>query len=183
MSVNVRKLDCDFYALSGHKMYGPTGIGVLHGKAGAGKIPPYQGGGDMINPVTFEKTTYALPYKFEAGTPNVAGAVGLGAAIDYMQELGIEAVPASRGTRRTCWLCHGTGHAGPRLADSSAPRPTARGRSPSLSTTSHRHVGRRHDVWMTRASPFARAIIAPAGSWSARHPGDRAGGVGVLQHA
>lgn len=84
-------LDVDFYAFSGHKLYGPTGIGVLYGKrAWLEKMPPYQGGGDMIKRVTFEKTTYAdLPNKFEAGTPNIAGAIGLGAAIDYVNRLGL----------------------------------------------------------------------------------------------
>ncbi len=83
-------LDVDFYAFSGHKLYGPTGIGVLYGKrTWLEKMPPYQGGGDMIKRVTFEKTTYAdLPNKFEAGTPNIAGAIGLGAAIDYLNHLG-----------------------------------------------------------------------------------------------
>ena len=86
LQVDVQELDCDFYAFSGHKMYGPTGIGVLYGKAELLEaMPPYQGGGDMISSVTFEKTTYNdLPYKFEAGTPNIAGAIGLGAAIDYV---------------------------------------------------------------------------------------------------
>ena len=94
MPVDVRTLDCDFYAFSGHKMYGPTGIGVLYGKAKLlDRMPPWQGGGDMISSVSFEKTTYnVLPYKFEAGTPNIAGGVGLGAAVDYLQAVGIEAV-------------------------------------------------------------------------------------------
>jgi cysteine desulfurase / selenocysteine lyase len=84
-------LDVDFYAFSGHKLYGPTGIGVLYGKRiWLERMPPYQGGGDMIKRVTFEKTTYAdLPNKFEAGTPNIAGAIGLGAAIDYINHLGL----------------------------------------------------------------------------------------------
>jgi cysteine desulfurase/selenocysteine lyase len=84
--VDVRSLDCDFYAFSGHKAYGPTGIGVLYGKAHLLEdMPPYQGGGDMIRSVTFEKTTYApIPAKFEAGTPHVAGVVGLGAAVEYL---------------------------------------------------------------------------------------------------
>ena len=88
MKVDVQALDCDFYSLSGHKMFGPTGIGVLYGKAALlDKMPPYQGGGDMIRSVTFAKTTYnELPYKFEAGTPNIAGTIGLGAAIDYINE-------------------------------------------------------------------------------------------------
>ena len=82
LAVDVQELDCDFYAFSGHKLYGPTGIGVLYGKEKLlEKMPPYQGGGDMIRMVTFEKTEYNdLPYKFEAGTPNIAGTIGLGAA-------------------------------------------------------------------------------------------------------
>jgi cysteine desulfurase / selenocysteine lyase len=92
MPVDVQALDCDFFAFSGHKMYGPTGIGVLYAKERLLEtIPPYQGGGDMIRSVTFEKTIYKkLPYKFEAGTPNVAGAIGLGAAIDYLRYIGLE---------------------------------------------------------------------------------------------
>jgi cysteine desulfurase/selenocysteine lyase len=96
LHVNVRDLDCDFYAFSGHKLYGPTGIGVLYGKAALLEaMPPYQGGGEMISSVTFEKTTYnTIPNKFEAGTPHVAGAVGLAAAIDYVSTLDREAVDA-----------------------------------------------------------------------------------------
>jgi cysteine desulfurase/selenocysteine lyase len=92
--VDVQALDCDFYAFSGHKVYGPMGIGVLYGKASLLEaLPPYQGGGDMISSVTFEKTTYnTLPYKFEAGTPNVAGAVGLGVSLDYLSGIGVEVV-------------------------------------------------------------------------------------------
>lgn len=90
--VDVQELDVDFVAFSGHKLYGPTGIGVLYGKSKwLNAMPPYQGGGDMIKTVTFEKTTYnELPYKFEAGTPDISGAIGLGAAIDYVNALGIE---------------------------------------------------------------------------------------------
>ena len=96
MAVDVRKLDCDFYAFSGHKIFGPTGIGILYGKAELlDAMPPVQGGGDMIKSVTFEKTIYNdLPYKFEAGTPNIAGAIGLGAALDYVQSVGYEAFGA-----------------------------------------------------------------------------------------
>lgn len=96
LPVDVRQLDCDFYAFSGHKMLGPTGIGVLYGKRKwLEAMPPYQGGGDMIHSVSFEKTLYNdLPYKFEAGTPHMAGAIGLGAAIDYLEGLGMEAVAA-----------------------------------------------------------------------------------------
>jgi cysteine desulfurase/selenocysteine lyase len=91
LGVDVQDLDADFYAFSGHKMYGPTGIGVLYGKhALLDAMPPYQGGGDMISSVTFEKTTYnKLPHKFEAGTPDMAGVAGLKAAIDYMNGIGI----------------------------------------------------------------------------------------------
>ena len=86
MKVDVQALDCEFYTFSGHKVFGPTGIGVLYGKMALLKaMPPYQGGGDMIRAVTFAKTTYNdVPYKFEAGTPNIAGGIGLGAAIDYV---------------------------------------------------------------------------------------------------
>ena len=89
LKVDVQELGCDFYAFSGHKMFGPTGVGVLYGRRELlDKMPPYQGGGDMISLVTFEKTHYnVLPYKFEAGTPNIAGGIGLGAAVDYLQRL------------------------------------------------------------------------------------------------
>jgi cysteine desulfurase/selenocysteine lyase len=95
-AVNVRELDCDFYALSGHKLYGPTGVGILYGKARwLEQMPPYQGGGDMIRAVSFEKTLYnSIPYKFEAGTPNIAGGFGLGAAIDYVEAIGLERIAA-----------------------------------------------------------------------------------------
>lgn len=94
IKVDVQDLDTDFYCFSGHKMYGPAGTGVLYGKEERLKeIPPYQGGGDMIKRVTFEKTTYNdLPFKFEAGTPNIEGAIGLGAAIDFINEVGIEQI-------------------------------------------------------------------------------------------
>ena len=89
---NLQELDCDFYAFSGHKLCGPTGTGILYGKeAWLNKLPPYQGGGEMIKEVTFEKTTYAeLPHKFEAGTPNIAGGIALGTAVDYMNSVGFE---------------------------------------------------------------------------------------------
>jgi cysteine desulfurase/selenocysteine lyase len=91
MPIDVQALDCDFFVFSGHKMYGPTGIGILYGKESLlDAMPPYQGGGDMISSVTFEKTLYnKLPYKFEAGTPNVAGGIGLGAAVDYLESIGM----------------------------------------------------------------------------------------------
>lgn len=94
LSINVQDLDVDFYVFSGHKVYGPTGIGVLYGKKDLlNAMPPYQGGGDMIETVTFEKTTYnVLPMKFEAGTPMIAQVIGLGAAIDYMKNVGLQAI-------------------------------------------------------------------------------------------
>jgi cysteine desulfurase/selenocysteine lyase len=94
--VDVRELDCDFYAFSGHKVYGPTGIGVLYGRESLlGAMPPWQGGGDMILTVAIERSTYnELPYKFEAGTPNISGAIGLAAALDYLELLGRERVAA-----------------------------------------------------------------------------------------
>ena len=96
LPVDVQALGCDFYTFSGHKLYGPTGIGVLYGKASLlESMSPFQGGGDMIASVTFEKTTYnKIPHKFEAGTPDIAGVIGLGAAIDYVQAIGIAAIGA-----------------------------------------------------------------------------------------
>lgn len=96
IKVDVQALDADFYAFSGHKIYGPTGIGVLYGKAALlNAMPPYQGGGDMIASVTFEKSTYnKVPYKFEAGTPDIAGAIGLGAALRYVESIGLDRIAA-----------------------------------------------------------------------------------------
>jgi len=96
MAVDVQELDCDFYCFSAHKMYGPTGAGVLYGKEELlNELPPYHGGGNMIHQVTFEKTTYSdLPHKFEAGTPNIAGGIGLGAAIDYINNLTLDNIKA-----------------------------------------------------------------------------------------
>ena len=93
-AVDVQELDCDFYAFSGHKVYGPTGIGVLYGKYEyMHELPPYQGGGDMVDCVTFEKTTYnVLPFKFEAGTSNYIGAIGLGEALDYVSQIGLQQI-------------------------------------------------------------------------------------------
>lgn len=94
VKIDVRDLDCDFYAISGHKLFGPTGIGILYGKADLlNEMPPYMGGGDMIATVTFEKSTYnTLPYKFEAGTPDISGAIAFGAAIDYVNSIGLDAI-------------------------------------------------------------------------------------------
>lgn len=96
LSVDVQDLNCDFYAFSGHKLYGPTGIGVLFGKSDLlNQMQPYHGGGEMISSVSFEKTTYKkAPHKFEAGTPSIAGAIGLGAAIDYVKSIGLQEISA-----------------------------------------------------------------------------------------
>ena len=106
MPVDVQALGCDFYVFTGHKLYGPTGIGVLYGREDLlEKMPPYQGGGDMIQSVTFAKTTYAeLPNKFEAGTPHIAGAVGLGAAVDYLHKIGFDGI----GSHEADLLAYGT---------------------------------------------------------------------------
>ena len=106
MPVDVQGLDCDFYVCTGHKLYGPTGVGVLYGKeAILESMPPYQGGGDMIRSVSFEKTTYAdLPQKFEAGTPNIAGVVGLGAAVKYLKNIGFSRIE----THESDLLTYGT---------------------------------------------------------------------------
>jgi cysteine desulfurase/selenocysteine lyase len=96
LAVDVRAIDCDFYAFSGHKVYGPSGVGALYGRAALLEaMPPWQGGGDMIASVTFEKTTWnELPYKFEAGTPNIAGGIALGAAVDWVEGIGLDAIAA-----------------------------------------------------------------------------------------
>ena len=96
LPIDVHELGCDFFTFSGHKLFGPTGVGVLYGKADLlESMPPYQGGGDMIKSVTFEKTTYnSLPFKFEAGTPNIGGVIGLGTAIDYVTGLGLDTIGA-----------------------------------------------------------------------------------------
>jgi cysteine desulfurase/selenocysteine lyase len=106
MAVDVQDLDCDFYAFSGHKMFGPTGIGVLYGRESMlAEMPPWQGGGDMILAVSFDGTVYnELPWKFEAGTPNIAGAVGLGAAVDYLDGIGMSNIA----NREASLLAHAT---------------------------------------------------------------------------
>jgi len=95
--IDVQALGCDFYVFSGHKVYGPTGIGVLYGKLGELEaMPPWQGGGDMILAVSFERTVYnELPYKFEAGTPHIAGAIGLAVAVEYLEALGLDRIAAA----------------------------------------------------------------------------------------
>ena len=116
LKIDVQALDCDFYVFTAHKLYGPTGIGVLYGKANLlDAMPPYQGGGDMISSVTFEKTTYnVLPYKFEAGTPHIAGAIGLGAAIDYVTGVGMDRIRGARAG--AAGVRHGSAVRGARVA-------------------------------------------------------------------
>jgi len=94
MPIDLQDLDCDFYVASGHKMYGPTGIGILYGKAERlGEMPPWQGGGEMIRRVSFESSTYIdIPHKFEAGTPHIAGAIALGEAVDYLAAVGMQQI-------------------------------------------------------------------------------------------
>jgi cysteine desulfurase/selenocysteine lyase len=96
LEVDVQALDCDFYAFSGHKVYGPSGVGVLYGKARLlESMPPYQSGGEMIRSVSFERTQYKeIPYRFEAGTPDIVGVIGLGAAIDYVSAIGVQSIAA-----------------------------------------------------------------------------------------
>ena len=122
--VDLKALDCDFYAFSAHKMYGPTGIGVLVGRESLLEaMPPWQGGGDMILTVSFEKTTFnALPFKFEAGTPNISGAVGMAAAIDYIDSLGIDNIHAHE--QRLLAIATRQARSASRASPSSAPRPT-----------------------------------------------------------
>ena len=153
MAIDVRKLGCDFFVFSGHKLFGPTGIGVLYGKADLlESMPPYQGGGDMIKSVTFEKTIYnSLPYKFEAGTPNIAGVIGLGAAIDYVTSVGLDRLS----TYEHELLNYGTESLSAisnlRLIGTARTRPVS---SPSSSTAYTPTISGRS--WMRKVSPFVR---------------------------
>ncbi len=180
MRVDVQALDCDFYAFSGHKMFGPTGIGVLYGKrALLTAMPPYQGGGDMILTVSFERSTYnALPYKFEAGTPNITGAVGLGAAVDYLERSRLR----GRCGARACAA---------RLRYEPAPR-----RDPGRTGHRHGNTQDRRAVVRHRWRPPARSRhdrgprgrgnphwtpLRDADHGALRHPGDGARLVRLLQ--
>ena len=159
LPVDVQALDCDFYCFSGHKMFGPTGIGILYGKAALlEKMQPYQGGGDMILSVTFEKTTYnALPYKFEAGTPPIAAAIGLGAAIDYLTAIGMR---AHRGARaRAARVRDRAGDGDAAVCASSAPR-ADKAAVLSFVVDGRASARRRHDPRTRRASRCAPAITA-----------------------
>ena len=164
MPVDVQALDCDFYAFTGHKLYGPTGIGVLYGReAWLERMPPYQGGGDMIRSVTFEKTTYAdLPHKFEAGTPHIAGVVGLGAAIDYLQSVGLEAIAPHEADL----LSYGDGRAvggGGAAADRHG---GAQGEHPRLRHEEGAPARRRAPSSTPKGWPSAPATTARSRSWT-----------------
>ena len=168
MKVDVRELDCDFYVFSSHKLYGPTGIGILYGKAELlDAMPPYQGGGDMIRSVTFEKTTYnTLPYKFEAGTPDIAGVVGLGAAIDYVNEIGLENMAAQEADLLEYATAALSKIDGVRI----------------IGTAPHKAAG---DFVRARrrASARCRHHSRPAGYRRAHRPSLRAAGDGSLRHS
>ena len=168
MPIDVQKLDCDFFVFSGHKVYGPTGIGALYGKMDLlESMPPYQGGGDMIKSVSFEKTSYNdLPYKFEAGTPNIAGVIGLGAAIDYLTGLGMDITRAHEDSL----LEYGT----ERLSNISRVRliGTAANKASILSFVMDgvhppRH---RHHTGLGGDSHQGRAPLHPAVDGAVRHP-------------
>ena len=157
LALDVRELDCDFYTISAHKMFGPSGIGALYAKESLlEKMPPYQGGGDMISSVSFEKTTYnRLPFRFEAGTPNIAGAVGFGAAIDYLNDIGMDGITAYEEEL----LDYGTNALRKFLAFGSwVRRTTRRAFSRSCSTACTRTTSEPSST--KRASPFAPATTA-----------------------
>ena len=165
LPVDVQALDCDFYAFSGHKIYGPSGVGVLYGRqALLEAMPPWQGGGDMILSVTFEKTTYnELPYKFEAGTPNIAGVIALRRGHRLRDRR--SASTASPPTSTTCWPTRRGGCSRSRACASSARRRRRRPSSPSCSTASTRTTSARSST--TRASPCAPGTTARSRSWTA----------------
>ena len=180
VKVDVQDLDCDFYVFSGHKVYGPTGIGVLYGKSALLEaMPPYQGGGDMISSVTFEKTIYnKLPYKFEAGTPHMAGAIGLGAAIEYVNGLGMDNIAAHEHELLAYATEAVSAIPGIRLIG------TAKEKAGVLSflhgqypPPRHRH----HPRPGGNCDPH-RASLRPAGNAALRHPGHGARFVRALQH-
>ena len=180
MKVDVQALDCDFYAFSGHKVYGPTGIGVLYGKTALLEaMPPYQGGGDMISSVTFEKTTYnRLPYKFEAGTPDIAGVIGLGAALEYVGGLGIEKIAAYEHELLDYATAAGFGDSGP------ANHRHGQGKGRRAFVRARRHSSARHrdDSRPGRNRDSHRAPLLAAGDGAVRRRLDGAGFVRAVQH-
>ncbi len=181
MPVDVQALDCDFYVATGHKLYGPTGMGVLYGKeALLESMPPFLGGGDMISSVTFEKSTWnALPHKFEAGTPDISGAIALGVAIDYIQSIGFAQIAEHEqalleyGTEALSAV-DGLRLIGTARAEGEHPVVRARGRAPARHRDDRGSRGRRDPN---------RSSLRAAGHAALRRAGDRACVAGDVQHA
>ena len=168
LKVDVQALDADFYTLSGHKICGPTGIGILYGKTKLlNAMPPYQGGGDMIRTVTFEKTTYNdLPYKFEAGTPNIAGGIGMGAALDYLNRIGLDNIAAYEHEL----LVYGTDAAGADSGPAHHRHGEGKGGGAFLRDRGHSSARYRHGA-------------GPAGHCGAHRTSLRAAGDGLVPHS
>ena len=162
MRTDVQDLDCDFYVFSGHKVYGPTGIGVLYGKAALlDAMPPYQGGGDMITSVTFEKTTYKEPpARFEAGTPDIGGAIALGVALDYVMDLGMDRIASHEHNLLDYATETVAAIPGVRLIGTASHAPAS---SHSCSTTYIRTIWEPSSTM--KESPFAPAITARSRLW------------------
>ena len=181
MTVDVQDLDCDFYAFSGHKLCGPTGIGILYGKAALlERMQPFKGGGDMILSVTFEKTTYnTIPHKFEAGTPPIAAAIGLGAAVDYLSAIGMDAIAA----HELDLLDYATEQVnrmpGVRIIGTAAKK----GRGAVVRGRRRASARRRHAAEPGRRRGAHRAPLRAAGDAALQGAGDIARLVRVLQHA
>ena len=173
MPVNVRAIDCDFFVLTGHKVYGPTGIGVLYGRASLLEaMPPWQGGGDMISSVTFERSTWnVLPYKFEAGTPHIAGAVGLGAAVDYIGRIGMDRIQAHEREL----LAYGTRGAAAGAGADAGRHGAAQGQHPVVRHGRHPPARPRHHRGPRRRGHPHRAPLRAAGDGSARRSRPRRG--------
>ena len=180
MPVDVAALGCDFYACSGHKMFGPTGIGALYGKLEhLSSMPPYQGGGEMILTVTFEKTQYAEPPgKFEAGTPNIAGAIGLGAAVDFLRDLDMDAVAVHEADLLDYATASLTAIPGLRMIGTAAHKAAVA----VLPDRRRPRPRRRHDPRPRRRRGARRPPLRPAGDGLLRRRGHGAGVAGALQH-
>ena len=181
MPVDVQALDCDFYAATGHKLYGPTGMGILYGKeAHLESMPPFLGGGDMISSVTFEKSTWnALPHKFEAGTPDISGAIALGVAIDYIQSIGFSWIAE----HEQALLEYGT----EALTAHRRPSPdwhgAAEGEHPVVRARRRASARHRHDRGSRGRRRPHRSSLRAAGHGPLRRPRDRTRVAGDVQHA
>ena len=180
LEVDVQALDCDFYCFSGHKMCGPTGIGVLYGRESLlAAMPPWQGGGDMILAVSFERTIYNdLPYKFEAGTPHIAGAIGLGAAVDYLQGLGLDRIADAEHDLLEYATARLAAVPGLEIIGT-APR---EGRGRLVHDAGHPPARSRHDPRQRGRGDPHRSPLRDAGDGVLRRPGDGARLVRFLQH-